>query len=168
MTFPADAARLQQARNLAERLHADQRRKDGSTVFAHALGVTQALRDAGVQDADVLVAGLLHDVVEQTDVTPADIEKQFGPRVRALVEAVTLAPGTTTEESVRQAQAAGDGALLIRLCDRVDSVRRSPGRPPEQASRFRAEARRVYVPLARERFPQIARALEEALKASEG
>jgi (p)ppGpp synthase/HD superfamily hydrolase len=115
----------------------------------------------------VLTAGLLHDLLEQTSVTPAEIAAQFGPRVLALVEAVTLPPDMTTEESVRRAEAAGDDALLIRLCDRVDGLRRSAGRPPEEARLFRAEARRIYLPIARARFPQIARALEEALAASE-
>ena len=169
MIGPADdPTRLQQAHDFAKLYHADQRRKDGSTVFAHALAVTENLRDAGVRDVDVLIAGLLHDVVEQTPVTTAEIEARFGPRVSTLVEAVTCLPGMSTEESALRAAAAGEDALLLRLCDRLDGVRRSVGRPPEDARRFRAEARRVHLPIARERFPEVARALEEALEACEG
>jgi (p)ppGpp synthase/HD superfamily hydrolase len=158
---------LQEAYDFARLHYADAQRKDGSTVLAHALGVTDNLRSVGVRDAELLAAGLLHDVVEQTPVTTTDLEARFGPRVARLVEAVTLPPGMTSEESLRKAADAGDDGLLLRLCDRLDGVRRSSGRPEAARRSFNATARRLHLPLAHERFPRLASLLEEALKAAE-
>jgi (p)ppGpp synthase/HD superfamily hydrolase len=164
----ADAlAWVQEAYDFARLHYADAQRKDGSAVLAHAVGVTDNLRSVGVRDADLLAAGLLHDVVEQTPVTISDLEARFGPRLAGLVEALTLPPGMTSEQSIQKAGDAGDDALLLRLCDRLDGVRRGPGRPEAARRSFNAAARGLYLPLAHERFPRLASLLEEALKAAE-
>jgi len=158
---------LQRAYEFAAERHGDTRRKDGSTDLAHVLAVTANLHAAGGTDAQLLSAGLLHDTIEKTAVTADDLEVQFGPRVAALVEAVTCPAGMDAAESARKAETAGDEGLLLRLCDRLDGVRRSAGRPPDDARRFRETTRRVHLPLARRRFPLLARSLEEALQAHE-
>jgi (p)ppGpp synthase/HD superfamily hydrolase len=158
-----ERARLQRAYAFAAECHGDTCRKDGSTILTHVVAVTANLQAVGVRDVELLAAGLLHDVVEKASVTTGEIEVQFGPRVAELVEAVTWTGPADAAASARKAAAAGDDGLLLRLCDRLDGVRRSPGRGPEAGRRFRETTRQVHLPLARERFPQVARALEQAL-----
>ncbi len=162
-----ELAGLQRAYDFAAERHGDTRRKDGSTDLAHVVAVTANLRAAGVTDVELLAAGLLHDVIEKASVTADEIAAQFGPRVAELVEAVTCSAGMDVVASAQKAQTAGDEGLLLRLCDRLDGVRRSAGRPPENARRFRETTRHVHLRLAEQRFPQVARALADALAGSE-
>jgi (p)ppGpp synthase/HD superfamily hydrolase len=81
--------RLRAALRLAERAHRGQRRKGGETPYVlHPAAVAALLVAAGAHE-DLVCAGLLHDVVEDSDVTVAELEEQFGAEVARLVDAVT-------------------------------------------------------------------------------
>lgn len=85
---PEDVALIRRACAVAEQAHAGQLRASGEPYVQHALAVANIL--AGLQlDAETLAAAVLHDVVEDTEFTLKQIEKDFGPRVAKLVDGVT-------------------------------------------------------------------------------
>ncbi|MFY8149012.1 MAG: HD domain-containing protein, partial [Prochlorococcaceae cyanobacterium] len=90
---PTDAeALLASAFDFAYQLHEGQYRASGEPYIIHPIAVADLLRDIGAS-AGVIAASFLHDVVEDTDVTPEEIEEHFGAEVRALVEGVTKLGG---------------------------------------------------------------------------
>jgi len=119
------------ARRFAARCHSRQRRQsDGAPFIEHPLEVARLLRAAGCSDV-VVAAGLLHDVVEQTDVTMAELTARFGPAVADLVLAVSDDASIDSyrlrkqllREQVRHA--GGDAALLF-AADKIAKVRELP------------------------------------------
>lgn len=111
----------------AERHDGQRRDADSAPFILHPLEVAQLLRGRGHRD-EVIAAAVLHDVVEDTDVEPAELERRFGPEVAGLVGAVTepSAEGTYRERKARLREAmagAGDDALLIYAADKVAKTR---------------------------------------------
>ena len=112
----------------AERLHTGQRRKiDGSPFIEHPLEVASLLYHAGAPD-HVIAAGVLHDTLEKTDATEAELAARFGARVAALVRAVTEDKRITSyakrKAALReQAANAGQQALLVFAADKLSKVR---------------------------------------------
>ena len=84
----SDAALLKRAYEFAERAHHGQKRASGKPYIEHPLAVAQTLAEMGLDDA-VIVAGLFHDVVDDTPVTDDDIQKAFGDEIAFLVHGVT-------------------------------------------------------------------------------
>ena len=120
------------ALEFAERCHAGQGRAgDGAPFIEHPVEVARLLSEAGCS-ADVVAAGLLHDVVEDTAVSIDDIRERFGGTVAALVEAVTDDPRISSyrrrkrglREQVREA--GGDAALLF-AADKISKARELAG-----------------------------------------
>jgi len=89
--------RVRQAYELAERLHRGQKRSSGEDYITHPLAVADILADLNA-DVDTIIAGLLHDVVEDCDYPPEKIEEQFGSRVMKLVMGVTKLSKQTAKE----------------------------------------------------------------------
>mgnify|MGYP000886255594 CR=1 FL=1 len=146
-------------------LHGGQVRKDGSRMIDHVVGVTRNVQRFAPEgyDSDLLIAALLHDVVENTPVPLSEVEARFGPRVASLVVAVTNREGETAADSAFRARDAGSDALLLRLCDRLDGIQRSGRRSLKDRRKFLAASREVHLPLAEEHFPALAAAMREAL-----
>jgi len=163
----AGALLVRDAWSYARAAHEGQVRNDGVRVIDHVAGVARNLLRFGPADAELRAAATLHDVVENTPVPLAEIEERFGTRVAGMVDAVTNRPEEDAEASALRARDAGEDALLLRLCDRLDGVGRSLGRPLEKRKKFLAASRRVHLALARERFPEVAAAFEEALSTAE-
>jgi (p)ppGpp synthase/HD superfamily hydrolase len=88
---------VRRAYAFAELAHRGQRRKDGQAYISHPVRVARSLAGLGY-DEEVLAAALLHDVVEDTPATLAEILQAFGPRVALLVDAVSEDPGLTGDE----------------------------------------------------------------------
>jgi len=147
----------------AQERHAGRTRKDGSTVFEHVLAVARNVLEPGERDPELIAAALLHDTVENHCATVPEIADHFGVRVAALVEAVTNAPGTDASAAVERALQAGPDALLLRIADRLDGVRRSPRRPEPGRTKFLAETRAVHLRVAERHLPALAARLREAL-----
>lgn len=108
--------------------HSGQLRKDGSTPYVnHPLEVMHLLAHAGnVIDEDVLVAAVLHDVVEDTTVTVLEIADRFGARVAKIVSELTDDKSLTKEERKQQqlinADQLSPEARLVRICDKICNV----------------------------------------------
>jgi (p)ppGpp synthase/HD superfamily hydrolase len=167
MQDAAPDALMTAAQAWAEQAHAGQVRRDGATYLAHVTAVAGNLRALGVTDPELLAAALLHDLVESTPATVAEVEAHFGPRVAGLVEAVTKLPGESGAEAAARAAAAGEAALLLRLADRLDGVRRSRGRAEPNRTAFLATSRAVHLPLAEAHFTELGRKFREALDEAE-
>ena len=155
---PTDAeALLASAFDFAYQLHEGQYRASGEPYIIHPIAVANLLRDIGAS-AGVIAAGFLHDVVEDTDVTPEEIEEHFGAEVRALVEGVTKLGGihftNKTEaqaENLRRmflAMASDIRVVLVKLADRLHNMRTLGALKAEKQQRIARETREIYAPLA--------------------
>jgi (p)ppGpp synthase/HD superfamily hydrolase len=132
-----DTARLLAAAKFAAQRHAAQRRKgaDAAPYVNHCIEVAETLcRVGGVRDADVLVAALLHDTVEDTGTKPGEIEERFGRRVREIVEEVTddmsLPKARRKELQVEHAPHLSAEAKQVKLADKTANVREVAAAPP--------------------------------------
>lgn len=127
--------RLQEAINEASRLHRDQIRKDSlqTPYITHLVGVMILLSSA-THDEDILIAGLLHDALEDVhDYTPEMMEEKFGTRVKDIVLGVTeefklrkeQAPSWKLEKIsyLENLRNAGDESVMVALADKVQNVR---------------------------------------------
>ena len=83
-----ERALIERAYERAQTAHAGQYRKSGQPYIVHCVSVAQILAQMGM-DATTIAAALLHDVVEDTGITSADIEQEFGPKIAELVDGVT-------------------------------------------------------------------------------
>jgi (p)ppGpp synthase/HD superfamily hydrolase len=148
---------LAAAFDFAHQLHDGQMRASGEPYIVHPIAVADLLRDIGA-GSSVIAAGFLHDVVEDTQVTPEEIEAQFGAEVRALVEGVTKLGGihftNQTEaqaENLRRmflAMASDIRVVLVKLADRLHNMRTLGALKPEKQQRIARETRDIYAPLA--------------------
>jgi guanosine-3',5'-bis(diphosphate) 3'-pyrophosphohydrolase len=147
---------LARAVSFATAHHGDQRRKTGAPYLEHLLEALQILVEgAGVTGRDVLVAAVLHDVVEDTPCTPADLRAAFGPRAAELVGWVTIpdpGPGedaaAVKERCLRRLRDAPHDAILVKLADRASNVQTLRNLPPDQQRAYYAQTVRHIVPLA--------------------
>jgi len=148
---------LSAAFHFAYQLHEGQYRASGEPYITHPVAVADLLREIGA-GASVIAAGLLHDVVEDTDVSPDEIEGHFGVEVRGLVEGVTKLGGihftNRTEaqaENLRKmflAMASDIRVVLVKLADRLHNMRTLGPLRPEKQERIARETREIYAPLA--------------------
>ncbi|GAA4601511.1 hypothetical protein GCM10023195_03950 [Actinoallomurus liliacearum] len=153
---PIDVEALDRAAQAALRWHGEQRRPTGTPYAEHLFEALEVLvRGAGVTDTDVLVTALLHDTVEDTDATLADVEAAFGPEVGELVDWVTKPPveGKAAKRAakvayLRRLRDAPREAILVKLADRVSNVQTLDRMPPDFQRRYHAETVTYIVPLA--------------------
>jgi GTP pyrophosphokinase len=153
----ADLRSLEQAYLVAERAHEGQRRRSGEPYIEHPLAVATILADLRL-DTRTLEAALLHDTVEDTDVTLERIEAEFGEEVRRIVDGLTKLErleSRTRElaqaENVRKMMVAVAGdirVLLIKLADRLHNMRTLVALPPQKQRRIATETLELYAPLA--------------------
>ncbi|HEV8564200.1 MAG TPA: bifunctional (p)ppGpp synthetase/guanosine-3',5'-bis(diphosphate) 3'-pyrophosphohydrolase [Actinomycetota bacterium] len=153
----ADVKELQRAFAFAETAHEGQVRKSGEPFITHPLSVAMVLADLHL-DTTTLVAALLHDTVEDTDVTLEVLEREFGEEVARLVDGLTKlekiefrSREQEQAENVRKMMVAMAGdvrVLLIKLADRLHNMRTlSPLRPGKQRE-IATETLEIYGPLA--------------------
>lgn len=102
---------------------AGQTREDNVTPYwVHPLRVVERLKSVGITDWDLLSAAVLHDVVEDTDVTLNQLSEQLGPRVSKLVDEVSQKPNQPDEEYIAQLRASSRDGQTIKLADKWDNV----------------------------------------------
>jgi guanosine-3',5'-bis(diphosphate) 3'-pyrophosphohydrolase len=151
----ADIRLLARAYEVAAHWHAGQMRKSGDPYITHPLAVTTILAELGM-NTDTLCAALLHDTVEDTSYTLAELRKEFGEEVATLVDGVTkldrVKYGEAAEaETVRKmvvAMSRDIRVLLIKLADRLHNMRTLRYLPREKQERKSREVLEIYAPLA--------------------
>ena len=151
----ADLGLLQRAYDVAEEKHRTQTRKSGDPYITHPLAVATILAELGM-DTTTLVAGLLHDTVEDTDYSLDRLRAEFGDEVAHLVDGVTkldkVKLGAAAEaETIRKmviAMARDPRVLVIKLADRLHNMRTMRFLPPEKQARKARETLEVLAPLA--------------------
>ena len=135
---------IARARRLCMMAHAGQKRSGGHPYYTHPIAVAQIVRDAGIDDPEMIAAACLHDVVEDSPTTLDDISAQFGPRVAKLVDELTLPdePGRTFERKHQQlaehARVMSDDAKIIKIADRLHNMSEIEDRPAEKWPRYAA------------------------------
>jgi (p)ppGpp synthase/HD superfamily hydrolase len=158
--LPAPAAdAVARAVEFAVRYHGDQTRPTGAPYAEHLLEALEVLvRGAGVTDPDILQAAVLHDVVEDTPCTIADVRREFGGRVAEMVDWVTKPdPAEGVDRTAAKAayltrlQDAPDDAILVKLADRVSNVQTLRNLRPPKQRQYYAETVRYIIPLAAQR-----------------
>jgi GTP pyrophosphokinase len=160
----AEGDLLRRAWETASRAHAGQQRASGEPYFRHALAVSEILNGLHL-DTSTLVASILHDVVEDTDVTLEEIREQYGDEVSRMVD------GVTKMEKIGEYQQAGLGdnrnhpqaeslrklllamaedvrVVLIKLADRLHNMRTLQHLDPARQRRIARETLDIYAPLA--------------------
>ena len=153
----ADAVLIEEAYEYARALHEGQYRKSGEPYIIHPVSVAIILADLGMDD-NAIVAGLLHDVVEDTDCSSLDLERKFNKEVAFLVEGVTkldkIQCNSKEErqlESYRKmfiAMAQDVRVIIIKLADRVHNMRTMSFQSPEKQKSIARETLEIYSPLA--------------------
>ncbi|RMI26752.1 MAG: bifunctional (p)ppGpp synthetase/guanosine-3',5'-bis(diphosphate) 3'-pyrophosphohydrolase [Calditrichaeota bacterium] len=140
--------------------HRNQFRKSGEPYFEHCIYVALVLADM-LMDSTTIAAGMLHDVIEDTEYTREDIEENFGPEIALLVDGVTkiaeisgrknLSYETRQAETFRKmllSMARDLRVIIIKLADRLHNMRTLHHVPVKSRQRIALETRDVYAPLA--------------------
>ena len=147
---------LARAIEFAKRAHEGQKRLSGDPYFSHVLETAKTIARLGM-DTQTIAAGLLHDVLEDTKVTEAELEKEFGKDILFLVKGVTKL-GTLKYrgherhvESLRKffvAMANDLRVVIIKFADRLHNLQTLEHLPEEKRKRIAVESIEVYAPLA--------------------
>ena len=159
-----DISMIEKAYRVAYEAHKNQFRKSGEPYIIHPLNVAIVLADLEL-DKETIVAGLLHDVVEDTIMTEEDLKREFGEDVALLVDGVTkleripLSAGTDQPDEKLEMQAenlrkmflamAKDiRVIMIKLADRLHNMRTLRYKAPESQQRIARETLEIYCPIA--------------------
>jgi GTP pyrophosphokinase len=152
-----DLHRLEAAYTVAEKAHRGMKRKSGEAFITHPVAVTEILADMRL-DPDALMAGLLHDTVEDTEVTFEELEEKFGSTVRKIVEgetkisklAVRVYKDEQSENLRQMLMAMGNDVriILVKLADRLHNMRTLAAMPPHKQQKISRETLEIFAPLA--------------------
>ena len=157
-----NAERLTHAVEVAKDAHDGQYRKTGEPYIVHPLAVKKILEEWGM-DEDTIIAGILHDTIEDTSLTLEDIRNEFGESVAFLVDGVTKLSTArngmrdidtylpaTRDNFLRLMIALGSDirVLIIKLADRLHNLRTLSALPPDKQKKIAKETLEVFAPLA--------------------
>ena len=152
-----DIAPVEKAYLYAARYHATQRRASGEPYLMHPLAVAKILADMRM-DVVSIVTGLLHDIVEDTSVSAADVQKDFGEEVASCVDGVTklskidfFSSEDRQAESYRKmllAMVNDIRVIIVKLADRLHNMRTLGALSPERRERISRETLEIYAPIA--------------------
>ncbi len=154
---PGDVELIKKAYEYAKEAHADQKRLSGEPYICHPLEVACIIADLAL-DKDTVVAGLLHDVIEDTQCSYEEVSKIFSPEIAEMVEGVTklgkIKFTTQEEEQVENlrkmfiATAKDVRVVLVKLCDRLHNMRTMDAQPMHKQLKKSLETIEVYAPIA--------------------
>ena len=155
--YPVNKDKIIEAYKFANQMHDGVLRKSGEPYIVHPVAIAQILIDNNM-DYSTIMAGLLHDVVEDTEVTLRDIENKFGVTVAKLVDGVTKidaiklkTKGLSEEESIKHLLIAmGDDirVIFIKLADRLHNMRTIEFLKREKQIRMATETQELFIPIA--------------------
>ena len=157
ITNPDSIASITKAYDYAFEKHKDQKRSSGEPYFVHVLNVAYELAKLQA-DPNTISAGLLHDVMEDCDVTKEEFIAEFGEEIYEIVEAVTKISNlkfadekeyqATNHRKILIAMAKDVRVILVKLVDRLHNMRTLEYLPPEKQKRIAKETLDVYAPIA--------------------
>ena len=152
-----DQKKICAAAYYADRLHGDQKRKSGEPYIIHPLAVGSILIQLGM-DRDTICAGLLHDVVEDTECTLEDLERDFGKEVAIMVDGVTKISKLKSEskslqeaETIRKmffAMGKDMRVIIIKLSDKLHNMRTLGALAPQRQKEIAQDCLDIFAPLA--------------------
>jgi len=150
-------ANINRAYDTSREAHRHQTRTTGEAYITHPVAVASVIADIGLDEASI-IAALLHDAVEDTELTLADITQAFGDEVAAIVDGVTKldrlqfdsleAQQAATMRKMLVAMARDLRVLIIKLADRLHNMRTLASSPQEKQQRVAQETLDIYAPLA--------------------
>jgi GTP pyrophosphokinase len=151
-----DLKLIEDAFYFAQEAHGEQKRESGEPFVSHPLGVAEVLAKLKM-DEITIAAALLHDVVEDTEVTLEEIKQRFGPEVALLVDGVTKLSRLPFQskqeqhaESLRKmflAMAKDIRVIIIKLADRLHNLRTLRNLPEDRRKKIARETLEIYAPL---------------------
>jgi GTP pyrophosphokinase len=161
--YPDEYANIVRAADLATSAHKEQQRASGEPFIVHPLEVAAILMDLRL-DAQTIMAGLLHDVVEDTSITTEDLHREFGDTVAKLVDGVSKLKQVKRKSRIERGDLGEEQAenlrkmflamvedirvVIIKLADRLHNMRTLNHLPPEDQRRKARETLDVFAPLA--------------------
>ena len=153
----SDMEKITKAYHFSEKAHEGQKRRSGEPYFIHPVTVAGILAELGM-DTDSIVAGLLHDCLEDTSATYTTLEKEFGRSVADLVNGVTRlgkivysSKEEAQKEDLRKmfiAMARDIRVIIIKLADRLHNARTFQYLPEQKRRDKSLETMEIYAPLA--------------------
>jgi GTP pyrophosphokinase len=153
----SSVARLRKAYQFAHSLHSGQLRKSGEPYIVHPIAVAEILSEFRMDETS-LVAAILHDVVEDTQVSVEEVEKQFGNNVAAIVDGLTKLAKVefrSSQEKLAEnfrkmivAMSRDIRVIVVKLADRLHNMRTLKALPTEKRQRIAEETSEIYAQLA--------------------
>jgi len=154
---PKDVEHIRRALEFSDSAHQGQLRQSGEPYISHPIAVARILTPLHL-DAQAIMAALLHDVVEDTHISNAEVAKKFGKPVAALVDGLSKLDRIefqTTEDAQAEnfrkmllAMARDVRVILIKLADRLHNMRTLTAMPREKIERIAGETMEIYAPIA--------------------
>ncbi|MDO9579418.1 MAG: RelA/SpoT family protein [Bacteroidales bacterium] len=156
---PGDRELIDKAFNVANEAHWNMRRKSGEPYIIHPISVAKIInKEIGLGAKSIAVA-LLHDVVEDTDYSLEDVEREFDPKIASLIDGLTKISGTYNKENSSSLQAENFRkmlltlsddlrVILIKIADRLHNMRTLDSMPEHKKMKVAGETIFLYAPLA--------------------
>ena len=152
-----DIAFVRKAFELANEAHSKMRRKSGEPYIIHPIAVAKIVASEIGLGRKAIASALLHDVVEDTDYTVADIERMFGPKIASIVEGLTKISTILDQDASKQIEnfrkmlmtmSEDIRVIMIKLADRLHNMRTLDSMPEYKQVKISSETSNVYAPLA--------------------
>jgi GTP diphosphokinase / guanosine-3',5'-bis(diphosphate) 3'-diphosphatase len=156
---PGDREQIEKAFKIANEAHWNMRRKSGEPYIIHPIAVAKIVNEEIGLGAKSITAALLHDVVEDTDYTLEDVERDFDPKIASMIDGLTKISGTYNKEDSSSLQAENFRkmlltlsddlrVILIKIADRLHNMRTLDSMPEHKKMKVAGETIFLYAPLA--------------------
>lgn len=156
---PGDREMIDKAFRIANEAHWNMRRKSGEPYIIHPIAVAKIVNQEIGLGAKSIATALLHDVVEDTEYSLEDVEREFGPKIASLIDGLTKISGTYNKENSSSLQAENFRkmlltlsddlrVILIKIADRLHNMRTLDSMPEHKKMKVAGETIFLYAPLA--------------------